>query len=150
MAAADERINRALALTLERHASRDPGSRGTLKRTNVVCHPGSQPQKVIALGTEQAALQRTPVRYRSSSPGTHDSTPTDAGTRDMTHGVTTNKGAYPNTIEVTRGVETGTDNVDDRGGDVVMTESGEGATGKATAAQPSASGSEVRTSFGSE
>ena len=142
MAAADERINRALA------ASRDPGSRGILKRMNVVCHPESQPQKEIALDTEEAALQRTPVRYRSSSPGTHASTPTDAGTRDMTHGVTTNKGAYPSTNEVMRGVETGTDNVDDRGGDVVMTESGEGATGKEKAAQASASGSEVRTSFG--
>ena len=104
MAAADERINRALAEALERHATRDPGRRGILKRTNVVCHPESQPQKEIALGTEQAALQSTPVRYA----------------RDMTHGVTTTC-SYPSTKEVTRGVETGTDNVNNRGGDVVMT-----------------------------
>ena len=83
--------------------------------------PSRSRQKEIALGTEPAALQRTPVRYSgSSSPGTHDSTPTDAGTRDMTHGVTTNKGPHTSTNEVTRRVETGTDNVDDRDGDVVM------------------------------
>ena len=41
LAAADERINRALADAVERHATKDPGVRGILKRASVVCHPES-------------------------------------------------------------------------------------------------------------
>ena len=53
LAAADERITRALAEAVERHATKDPGIRGILKRASVVCHPKSEPQKKIALDTEQ-------------------------------------------------------------------------------------------------
>ena len=48
-----ESINRALAEAVERHATKDPGMRGILKRASVVCHPESEPQKKIALDTEQ-------------------------------------------------------------------------------------------------
>ena len=51
VAAADERINRALADAVERHA-KDPDMRGILKRASVVCRPESGPQKKIALDTE--------------------------------------------------------------------------------------------------
>ena len=43
MAAADERINRALADAGERHATKNPGMRGILKRASVVCYPKSEP-----------------------------------------------------------------------------------------------------------
>ena len=39
LAAADERINRAVAGAVERHATKDPGVRGILKRSSVACHP---------------------------------------------------------------------------------------------------------------
>ena len=42
LAAADERINRALADAVERHATKDPGVRGILKRSSVACHPESE------------------------------------------------------------------------------------------------------------
>ena len=45
LAAADDRINRALADAVERHATEDPGVRGILKRASVVCHPESESQK---------------------------------------------------------------------------------------------------------
>ena len=38
LAAADESINRALADAVERHATKDPGVRGILKRSSVACH----------------------------------------------------------------------------------------------------------------
>ena len=41
LAAADERVNRALADAVERHATKDLGVRGTLKRASVACHPES-------------------------------------------------------------------------------------------------------------
>ena len=53
LAAASERINRALADAVERHATKDPGVRGILKRASVVCHPESESQKKIAMDTEQ-------------------------------------------------------------------------------------------------
>ena len=53
LAAPDERINRALADEVERHAAKDPGVGGTLKRTSATCHPESESQKKIALDTEQ-------------------------------------------------------------------------------------------------
>ena len=53
LAAADQRINRALADAVERHATKDPGMRGMLKRASVVCHPESEAQKKNALDTEQ-------------------------------------------------------------------------------------------------
>ena len=42
LAAADERINRALADAVERHATMDPGVRGILKRASATCHPESE------------------------------------------------------------------------------------------------------------
>ena len=42
-AAADTRINRALADAVERRATKDPGVRCTQKRASVVCHPESDP-----------------------------------------------------------------------------------------------------------
>ena len=45
VAAADERINRALVDAVERHATKDPGMRGILKRASAVCHPESEPLK---------------------------------------------------------------------------------------------------------
>ena len=42
-----------LADAVERHATKDPAVRGTLKGASVVCHPESEPQKKIALDTDQ-------------------------------------------------------------------------------------------------
>ena len=53
LAAADERINRALADAVERHATKGPGVRGILKRASVVGRPESEPQQKFALDTEQ-------------------------------------------------------------------------------------------------
>ena len=53
LAAADERINRALADPVERHSTKDPGTRGNLQRAGVVCHPESEPWKKIALDTNR-------------------------------------------------------------------------------------------------
>ena len=53
LAAADERINRALADAVERRAIKDPGVRGVLKRSSVAFHPESESQKRVALDTEQ-------------------------------------------------------------------------------------------------
>ena len=44
---ADERINRALADAVERHATKDPEMTGILKRAGVVCQPKSEPQKQL-------------------------------------------------------------------------------------------------------
>ena len=57
LAAGDERISRALLDAVERHVTKDPGTRGLLKRASVVCHPESEPQKKIALDT---GLDATP------------------------------------------------------------------------------------------
>ena len=67
LAAADERINRALADAVERHATKDPRMRGTLKRANDVSHPESEPQKKIALDTEQDSTPYPAVSCRRSS-----------------------------------------------------------------------------------
>ena len=63
LAADDERINRALADAVERHVTKDPGMRGILKRASVVCHPESEPQKKIALDTEQDSTPHPSVSY---------------------------------------------------------------------------------------
>ena len=59
LAAADERINRALADAVERHAAKDPGVRGILKRASATCLPESESHKKIALDT--ARLDATPL-----------------------------------------------------------------------------------------
>ena len=61
LAAADERINRALADAVERHATKDPGVRGILKRTSVVCHLESELHKKIELDAEQDSTPRPSV-----------------------------------------------------------------------------------------
>ena len=53
LAAADERINRALVDAVERHAAKDLGVRGVLKRVGATYHSESESQKKIALDTEQ-------------------------------------------------------------------------------------------------
>ena len=81
MAAADERINRALADAVERHATKDPGVRGTLKRASVVCHPESESQKKIALNPEQDSTPRPSVSFGgSSASGAQPTTSTDLNT----------------------------------------------------------------------
>ena len=54
LAAADERISRALADAVERHTGKDPGVRGILKRAS----PEWESQKKIALDTEQESTPR--------------------------------------------------------------------------------------------
>ena len=60
LAAADERINRALADAVERHAAKDLGVRGIVKRASATCHPESESQKKIALDPEQD-FDTTPI-----------------------------------------------------------------------------------------
>ena len=91
LAAADERISRALADAVERHAAKDPGVRGILKRASATCHPESESQKKIALDTEQESTPRPSVSSSgSSASGTRPSTATrtaqDADTSDVTRG----------------------------------------------------------------
>ena len=74
LAAADERINRTLADAVERHAAKDPGVRGILKRASATCHPESESQKKIALDTEQDSTPRPSVSNgESSASGTRPS-----------------------------------------------------------------------------
>ena len=67
LAAADERINRALADAVESHAAKDPVVRGILKRASATCHPESESKKKIALDTEQDSTPRPSVSYGGSS-----------------------------------------------------------------------------------
>ena len=115
LAAAHERINRALADAVERHAAEDPGVRGILKRASVVCHPESESQKKIALDTEHESTPRPSVSYGESSesdtrPSTATRTAQDADTSDVT------RGTGP---ELAQGVIQ-PNNSDDTGDDVAM------------------------------
>ena len=88
---ADERINRALADAVERHAAKDPGVRGILKRASATCHPGSESQKKIALDTEHDPTPRPSVSHGGSSasgtrPNTITRTAQDTDTSDVTRG----------------------------------------------------------------
>ena len=67
LAAADERINRALADAVERRATKDAGVRGILKRSCATCHPESESQKRVALDTEQDPTPQPRVSYGGSS-----------------------------------------------------------------------------------
>ena len=67
LAAPDERINRALADAVERHATRDPGVRSIPKRASAVSHPESEPQKKVALDTKQEPTPRLSVSHGGSS-----------------------------------------------------------------------------------
>ena len=83
LAAVDERINRALADAVERHATNDPGTRDILKRASVVCDPKSEPGMKIALDTEQDLTPHPPVSYGSSGSGTR---PSDTASNDPNTG----------------------------------------------------------------
>ena len=67
LAAADERINRTLADSVERHTTKGRGVRGVLKRPSVVCHPETESQKKIAMDTEQDPTPHPSVSCRGSS-----------------------------------------------------------------------------------
>ena len=90
LAAADERINRALADAVERHAAKDPGVRGILKKASATCHPESESPKKFALDTEQASTPRPSVSHGgSSASGTRPRPPQgaqDTDTSDVTRG----------------------------------------------------------------
>lgn len=91
LAAADERINRALADAVESHAAKDPGARGILKRASASCHPESESQKKIALDTKQESAPSPSVSHGGSSasgtrPSTAIRTPQDTATSDVTRG----------------------------------------------------------------
>ena len=76
LAAADERINRALTDAVERHATKDPVTRGILKKAGVVCHPESEHQQKCALDPEQDfATTHSSLLRRSSGSGADPATP---------------------------------------------------------------------------
>ena len=75
LAAADERLNRALADAVERHAAKDPGVRGILKRARATCHRESESHKKIALDN-RAGIDTTPsVSHGGSSASAPDPAP---------------------------------------------------------------------------
>ena len=91
LAAAEESINRALADGVKRHAAKDPGVGGILKRASATCHPESESPKKIALDTEQESTPRPSVSHGgSTASGTRPSTATrtaqDTDTSDVTRG----------------------------------------------------------------
>ena len=117
LAAADERINRALSEAVARHTTRDPVMGGTLKRASVVCHPESEPQKKIPLDIEQDTTPYPSVSHGGSSasgtqPSTTTSTDQNNGTSDVTRDVRTGP-----TQDVTR-----TSSKDHIDGDVALRE----------------------------
>ena len=130
LAAADERINRALAGAVERHATKDAGMRGILKRTSVVCHPESEPRKKAALDTEQDSTPHPSVSYGGSpASGAQPSatTSTDQNT------CTSDERSEDRTLQdVTRA-----SSKDHNGGDVAMREDG---ADENSAGHPSPSG----------
>ena len=130
------RINRALADAVDRHATKDPGVRSTLKRASVVCHPESEPQKKIALDTEQDLTPHPSVSYGGSSasgaqPSVTTSTDQNTGMSDVTREVRTGPAQ-----DVTR-----TRREDHIGGDVAM---GRDSADENSAGHPSPSGSDGR------
>ena len=106
LAAADERINRASAHAVERHAAEDPGVRGMLKRASATCHPESESQKKIALETEQESDHPHLVTRPSAAARTAQ----DTDTSDVTRGMEP---------ELVQGVVQSSSS-DDTGDDVVM------------------------------
>ena len=103
LAAADDRINRALANAVERHATKDPGMRGILKRASVVCRLGRKLRK----DTEQDSTPYPSVSHGgSSASGTQPSITTS-----------TNQNTGGPTQDVTQARSS-----DDIGDDVVMRE----------------------------
>ena len=75
-------------------STKDPAMRGILKRASVVCHPESEPQKKIALDTEQDSTPYPSVSHGGSSasgtqPSVTTSTDQNTGTGDVTREVRT-------------------------------------------------------------
>ena len=116
LAAADERVNRASADAVERHVTKDPGMRGILKRTSVVCHPESESQKKIALDTEQDSTPKPSVSYGGSP--VSGAQPNITTSTDLNTDVTREVRAGP-AQDVTR-----TSSEDHIGGDVAMRRDG--------------------------
>ena len=102
LGAADERINRALVDAVERHATKDPGTKRVLQRASVVRCPKSEPLKKIALDTEQDSTPHPSVSYGgSSSSGPQPSTTTSTDQNTCTSDVTREARTGP-TQDVTR------------------------------------------------
>ena len=74
LAAADERINRALADAVDRHATKDPGMRGTLKRASVVCHPGQNLRRKLHWTTPRPSVSYGGSSASGARPGITTST----------------------------------------------------------------------------
>ena len=105
LAVTEERINRALADAVARQATKDPGTKGILKRASVVGHPECGVQKKVALPPH------IPVTHGGSSGSgaqSSDNSNTDAG--DVS-----GEGATGLAHDVD-----GTSDRDDLDGDVVM------------------------------
>ena len=90
LAAAEDRIDRALADAVERHAAQDLGVRGMLGKASAACHPVSESQKKIALETERDSTPRPSVSYGGSSasgarPSITTRTVQDTDTSDRPH-----------------------------------------------------------------
>ena len=65
LAAADERMNRVLGDAVERHATKDPGVRGILKRASVVCHPESESRRELRWTQSRIRHQNNLVSARA-------------------------------------------------------------------------------------
>ena len=136
LAAADERINRALSDAVERHATKDPAVREILKGASVVCHSESGPPKKIPLDTEQYLTPHPSVSNEGSSatgpqPSVTTCTDQNTGTSDVTREVRTGP-----ILDATRA-----SSKDHIGGDGAM--EGDGAD-ENSAGHPSPSGSDGR------
>ena len=105
LAEADERTKCAV----ERHATKDPGVRGILKRASVVCHPESESQKRFALDTEQDPTPHPRVSYEGSSAlGARPSATTSSD-----QGGTSDAARASGVGRIDGGVAMGGDNADD-------------------------------------
>ena len=82
--------------------------RGTLNRISVVCHPESEPQRKIALDTEQDFTPHPFVSYGGSSASSaHEQSPTARRTHDTIPSATTSTDQNTCTGDGTREVTTG-------------------------------------------
>ena len=108
-----------LAETVERHATRDPGMRGILKRASVVCHPESETQKKIALDTAEFATTLSPTARRtldtipSDTTSTVQNTGTGEVTRERRTGLTQNVTGTSSNDDISDDVVMGEDNADE-------------------------------------
>ena len=104
-----------------------------LKSASVVCHPESEPQKKIALDTEQDSIPHPSVTCRgSTASGAHEQSPTARRTHDTIPSVSTCTDQNTSTGDATGEESTGpsqdvtrASSNDATGHDVVMREDGE-------------------------